>query len=261
MASLTRSQFIAALVPTIQQVRREGSSIFPSVRLAQCILETGGVIHPWYNLGGIKVGGGTPNSYWHGEAVVKGTWEIVDGTRLSMNSSFRAYNSVYHFMKDQDLLFATSRYLRVRAAVTPEQQANMLYVSGYATDPAYPNKLITLINQYMLKQYDNAFASSPATTMFRSSQTIPVLVDGLVAAVGYYDAGTTWVAARPLGEFLGAVIGWTGGKVTVNGQSLDSRLDISTGYVAVRDLAAALNRKAVWEQATQTVTLKAADIP
>ncbi|MCM3626003.1 glucosaminidase domain-containing protein [Paenibacillus glycanilyticus] len=260
MAPLTRMQFIASLVPTVEQVRREGSPIFPSVRLAQCLLETGGVIHRWYNLGGIKVGGGIPNPYWHGEAVVKGTWEVVDGTQVSMNASFRAYSSVYHFMKDQDLLFSTSRYLRVRAAVTPEQQANMLYVSGYATDPAYPNKLITLINQYSLKQYDNAFASSPASTMFRSSQTIPILVDGLVAAVGYYDAGTTWVAARALGESLGAAIGWSAGKVTVNGQPLDSRLDISTGYVAVRDLAAALNRKAVWEQGTQTVTLKA-DLP
>lgn len=255
MAPLTRSQYIAALVPTVQQVRREGSPVFPSVRIAQCILETGGIIHPWYNLGGIKVGGGTPNPYWHGEAVVRGTWEVVDGRTVSMNSSFRAYKSVYHFMKDQDLFFATSRYLRVRAAVTPEQQAQMLYVSGYATDPAYANKLITLINQYSLKQYDTAFASAPMTTMFRASQTIPVLVDGLVAAVGYYDGGTTWVAARALGESLGAVIGWTGGKVTVNGQALDSRLDISTGYVTVRDLAAALNRKADWEQATQTVTL------
>ncbi|NIK68768.1 glucosaminidase domain-containing protein [Paenibacillus sp. BK720] len=261
MATLTRSQFIAALVPTVLQVRREGSTMFPSVRLAQCMLETGGVIHPWYNLGGIKVGSGTPNAYWHGEAVVKGTWEVVDGTLISMNSSFRAYTSVYHFMKDQDLLFATPRYVRVRAAVTPEQQASMLYVSGYATDPAYPGKLVALINQYSLKQYDTAFASAPSTTMFRSAQTVPILADGLVIAVGYLDGGTTWVAARVLGESLGAAIGWTGGKVTVNGQPLDSRLDISTGYVTVRDLAASLNRKAVWDQATQTVTLKAAVLP
>ncbi|GLX71202.1 glucosaminidase domain-containing protein [Paenibacillus glycanilyticus] len=261
MASLTRTQFIGALIPTVLQVRREGSPILPSVRLAQCILETGGTIHSWYNLGGIKVGSGVPNLYWHGEAVVKGTWEVVNGMQVSMNSAFRAYKSVYHFMKDQDLLFATSRYVRVRAAVTPEQQAVALYVSGYATDPQYPNKIMAIINQYLLKQYDTAFASAPATTLFRSSQTIPILIDGLVAAVGYYDGGTTWVAARKLGEMLGAEIDWVGGKVTVNGKGLDSRLDISTGYVAVRDLAAALNRKAVWEQATQTVTLKSADLP
>ncbi|MGO4110929.1 glucosaminidase domain-containing protein [Paenibacillus sp. YAF4_2] len=261
MSLLSRSQFIAALVPTVWQVRREGSTIFPSLRIAQCMLETGVVIHPWYNLGRIKVGGGKPNAYWHGDAVVRGTWEVVDGRNVSMNAAFRAYSSVYHFMKDQDLLFATPRYIRVRAAVTPEQQANMLYVSQYATDPSYPNKLISLINQYSLKQYDNAFASAVSTTMFRTSKMIPILMDGLVVAVGYYDAGTTWVAARALGESLGAVIDWQMGKVTVNGQGLDSRLDISTGYVAVRDLAAALNKKAVWEQATQTVTLKAADLP
>jgi len=128
--------------------------MFPSVRLAQNLLETGGVIHPWYNLGGIKVGSGKPNEWWDGSSVKKGTWEVVNGQRVDTSANFRAYKSVYHFYKDQDLLFAASRYARVRAAKTPEEQADMLYVCGYATDPAYARKLKDLIRAYDLKKYD-----------------------------------------------------------------------------------------------------------
>src|SRR5687767_3287150 len=118
MAALTRDQFFAVLAPTVIRVKREGSTMFPSVRLAQNLLETGGVIHSWYNLGGIKVGTGQTNAYWHGEAVVKGTWEYVDGRNANTRAAFRAYKSVYHFYKDLDLLLAAPRYARVRTAQT-----------------------------------------------------------------------------------------------------------------------------------------------
>lgn len=151
---MTRNEFIAFLAPYAVQLRLEGSPMFPSVRLAQNILETGGVIHPWNNLGGIKVGSGKPNEWWDGSNVNKATWEVYSGQRVDTAADFRAYKSVYHFYKDQDLLFQLPRYDRVRNAKTPEEQAAMLQVCGYATDPAYPGKLVALINQYELKKYD-----------------------------------------------------------------------------------------------------------
>ncbi|MUT66302.1 glucosaminidase domain-containing protein [Paenibacillus sp. NEAU-GSW1] len=261
MAATSRKDFIAAIASTVVQVSREGAILLPSVRLAQCLLETGGVIHPWYNLGGIKANG-VPNKYWHGDAVVKGTWEHVDGRNADMKAAFRAYSSVYHYMKDQELLLAKPRYDRVKAAGTPEMQAQMLRVCGYATDPSYESKLISIINQYGLQQYDIVASSAPVdrpslTGPLKGAAAAPILRNGLVVSNGWrLSGGTVWVPVRKLGESLGGAVGWTGTKATVNGTELDTLLDVRTGYVAVRSLAAALGMQAVWEQQTGTVTLK-----
>jgi len=255
MAKLTRQQFITALLPTVLFIRREGSPIFPSVRLAQAILETGGVIHSWFNLGGIKVGTGVANAYWQGQAVVKGTWEHIDGRNVDMKAAFRAYSSVYHYWKDQDLLFARSRYDRVRLAQTPEAQAQMLYACGYATDPAYAKKLNTIMIQSALKPYDRMSGLPAPGGIFQGTREVAILQEGLVTATGYYLGGSVWVAARSLGEALGGVIDWNGTEVIVNGIPLETQLVGATGYVRVRDLAARLNKNAVWEEATRTVTL------
>lgn len=154
MAKLTKAQFIATLAPDAIRARREGSPLFTSVRLAQNLLETGGVIHSWYNLGGIKVGSGAPNEWWDGSSVRKGTWEVYGGQTVNTTANFRAYKSVYHFYRDQDRLFQIARYARVRAAKTPETQAEMLRACGYATDPQYATKIIALIDSYGLRKYD-----------------------------------------------------------------------------------------------------------
>ncbi len=146
--------FLQTLAPAAIRSRLEGSPLLPSVRLAQNLLETGGKVHAWYNLGGIKVGTGKPNPWWDGAIVRKPTWEVYNGERVETTAYFRKYNSVYHFYKDQDRLLSTSRYERVRLAKTPEEQAEALYLSGYATDPQYAAKLKSLIRQYNLTGYD-----------------------------------------------------------------------------------------------------------
>lgn len=256
MAKLTREQFYAAIAPTVLYVRSEGSMMFPSIRMAQSLLESGGELHPWNNLGGIKVGGGKSNAYWHGEAVVKGTWEYLDGRTVAARAAFRAYKSIYHFYKDLDLLLATPRYERVRLAGTPERQAEMLQACGYATDPAYPVKLIALMNRHALKRYDSAPTTAPVPTRgFQSASRIPVTHLGGMIGAGYLLNGTTWIPARSIGEALGAKIGWTGSLATVNGEELDTILSESTGYVKVRDLAAALGLAVSWDGLARVVML------
>jgi len=151
---MTRTEFFATLAPHAIRARKEGSPLFVSVRLAQNLLETGGKIHSWNNLGGIKVGSGKPNEWWDGSSVKKGTWEVINGQRVDTTANFRAYKSVYHFYKDQDLLFQLPRYARVRTSKSPEEQCVALQLCGYATDPAYPGKLMSIIRQYNLIRYD-----------------------------------------------------------------------------------------------------------
>ena len=151
---MTRTEFFATLAPHAIRARLEGSPLFVSVRLAQNLLETGGKIHSWNNLGGIKVGSGKPNEWWDGSYVKKGTWEVVNGQKVDTTAAFRAYKSIYHFYRDQDLLFQNKRYERVRAAKTPEEQAEALRLCGYATDPEYGLKICNIISMYNLKKYD-----------------------------------------------------------------------------------------------------------
>lgn len=256
MAAMTRDQFFKVLAPTVIRVKREGSTMFPSIRLAQNLLETGGVIHSWNNLGGIKVGSGRTNDYWHGEAVVKGTWEYIDGRNVNAKAAFRAYSSVYHFYKDLDLLLATPRYERVRKALTPEQQAQMLYECGYATDPAYPSKLKSIIQQYDLKRFDLlGIKQVPNPGKLLDASPVVVTYKGQLISDGYLINGSVWVAARLVGEALGAVIDWNGSKVTLNGVELESILSEATGYVKVRDLAAEIGIAVSWDATARVVLL------
>ncbi len=179
--------FFATLAPMAVQARLEGSPLFPSVRLAQNLLETGGNIHSWNNLGGIKVGTGKPNPWWDGAYVRKPTWEIEQGKRIEIMANFREYRSVYHFYKDQDLLFEKSRYAGVRTAKSPDEQADALYQSGYATDPQYAVKLKTLIRKNNLTQFDEE-AERMLDELKKQIERLQARVDKLEAR----DAAPAW---------------------------------------------------------------------
>ena len=147
-------EFIRIIAPIAVKLRREGSPVFPSLRIAQAAHETGWTIHPWNNLVGFKVGSRKPNGYWKGAYVNKGTWEVYDGKRTDVVAAFRAYDTIEDCFRDQDELFKIPRYEQVRKSTTPEDQAVALYRCGYATDPQYHMKLINIIQQYDLKKFD-----------------------------------------------------------------------------------------------------------
>jgi flagellar protein FlgJ len=152
---LKKKEFIDIVAPIAIQLRLEGSLIFPSVRIAQAMLETGTVIHEWNNLVGFKVGNGATNAYWHGRSVSTKTWEVYDGVRYdNVTANWRAYDTIEDGFRDQDILFSRSRYTAVRAAQNPIQQTQALYESGYATDPSYATKLQGIIANNNLLTYD-----------------------------------------------------------------------------------------------------------
>ncbi|MCZ8512482.1 glucosaminidase domain-containing protein [Paenibacillus filicis] len=163
---MTPEQFIGIVAPVAVQLRGEGSPLLPSVRIAQAMLETGSQIPVWNNLVGYKVGSGRPNAYWHGQSVTTLSWEVENGARMDgVPSDWRVYDSIADCFRDQDLLFQSSRYDRVRAAQSPQEQAAMLLACGYATDPAYADKLDRLIARYKLESYDTTAAIEEEESM------------------------------------------------------------------------------------------------
>lgn len=132
-----------------------GTSLFPSVKMAQMALETGwGKSIPGKNAFGIKAAGKhTP--YWKGDVYNAQTKEVIQGNKISIVAGFRAYQSVQDSILDHNyFLKHIGRYRQVFTAGTPEAQAQALQSAGYATDPGYAVKLINLINKYDLKRLD-----------------------------------------------------------------------------------------------------------
>lgn len=119
--------------------------------LAQAALETGWGRHETraadgsggHNLFGIKAGAG-----WKGARTRNATHEYVDGTRITARESFRVYDSYADSFADHARLIGRDpRYAAVRQATSPEQAAHALQASGYATDPRYAEKLISVMHR------------------------------------------------------------------------------------------------------------------
>lgn len=133
----------------------ENTGLFPSVCLAQAALETGwGKAAIDNNMFGIKAKG-SPNEYWKGGSKIVTTTEYIKGVKKTMQLSFRTYDTVEDSIRDHNRLLLTSkRYAKVLAASSPEEQARALQSAGYATDPGYAGKLISIIKVHNFEQFD-----------------------------------------------------------------------------------------------------------
>ena len=97
---------------------------------------------PSNNLFGIKAGAG-----WAGPVAEVTTTEYVDGQPRKLTAKFRAYASHAESFADYARLMQSSpRYQAVLGASSPEGFAQGLQRAGYATDPAYADKLTRVIN-------------------------------------------------------------------------------------------------------------------
>jgi peptidoglycan hydrolase FlgJ len=119
--------------------------------VAQAAHETGWgrkeILHadgtPTHNLFGIKAGAG-----WKGPVAEVRTTEFIDGQPRSVTARFRAYASPAESFTDYArLMKASPRYQPVLAqSGSAEGFAQGLQQAGYATDPAYADKLTRVIN-------------------------------------------------------------------------------------------------------------------
>jgi flagellar protein FlgJ len=117
--------------------------------LAQAALESGWGKHeirdanglPSYNLFGIKAGAG-----WTGRTVEVVTTEYENGTAKKVVEKFRAYGNYGEAFRDwARLIKSNPRYAPVLVQHDARGFAAGLQRAGYATDPAYANKLARTI--------------------------------------------------------------------------------------------------------------------
>lgn len=140
--------FIEALYPHAQKAAEKLGGD-PKAIIAQAAVETGWgqyVIHdgngtPSYNLFGIKADKG-----WQGKQAVVDTLEFDKGMPAKQKAAFRAYSSIDEAMQDYvNFLQSSPRYEKA-VAESQDSQAyfNALQQAGYATDPAYADKLMSV---------------------------------------------------------------------------------------------------------------------
>ncbi|MBI5924422.1 MAG: flagellar assembly peptidoglycan hydrolase FlgJ [Aquabacterium sp.] len=133
------------------QAAEQATGIPASNILGQAALESGWGKHeirmkdgtPSHNLFGIKA-----NSNWSGKVAEVTTTEYIGGVARKVTAKFRAYDSYEEAFKDHAKLLSKSpRYSQtVAQADTARGFAHGLQKAGYATDPAYADKLTKVIN-------------------------------------------------------------------------------------------------------------------
>ena len=153
--------FVQSIWPQAQKAAAE-LGVPAKALVAQAALETG-----WgrrfagrenvssLNLFGIKATGG-----WKGERMSARTHEFVAGRRVDERAEFRAYGSVAESFADYTRLIGRERYAAARGTGSDVRRfASALQKAGYATDPAYADKITAIANGATLNR---ALAAMPA---------------------------------------------------------------------------------------------------
>ncbi|MBU0602990.1 MAG: flagellar assembly peptidoglycan hydrolase FlgJ [Gammaproteobacteria bacterium] len=149
--------FIAGIRPwAVQSAQRLGVS--PDLVIAHAALESGWGRHAIrssdgadsHNLFGIKAG-----SSWRQDVVNARTSEHVDGEDVSIDAAFRCYPDTASAFRDYTrLLVDNPRYAgALNAGGNARAFADGLARGGYATDPAYADKLVRLASQIRTNDY------------------------------------------------------------------------------------------------------------
>jgi len=147
--------FILKVGPGGQQSQR-ATGVPASVTIAQAILESswGGsfLSREANNLFGIKAltRPGPAGVVWID------AWEVENGENVNVPQPFRKYSSMAESIVDHGMFFVENRrYASALAAKDdPKEFARRIADAGYATDPAYPGKLIALMDRYDLYDWD-----------------------------------------------------------------------------------------------------------
>lgn len=138
--------FFNNLAPIVvnEYIRRKGQHrLFPSTVLAMAALESG------YNLNaetlfGIK-----------GEGQVLDTTEYIDGKYVNVKDSFKLYPSISASVQGLYDLMQIERYHPACECVVWEEECRQIQKCGYATDPNYSDKLISIVNSYQLTMFNS----------------------------------------------------------------------------------------------------------
>ena len=167
-----QKKFVDEMLPHATAAARE-LGVDPRAIIAQAALETGWGTHQpadanggSNNVFGIKAG-----ASWKGASVESGTTEFVDGIAQGEQARFRAYGSVAENVADYvRVLRDNPRYADALGTGSDVRAfATALQRGGYATDPDYASKLVSIADRL-----GERLAVAADVTPFKSAADTPI---------------------------------------------------------------------------------------
>lgn len=105
------------------------------------------------------------------------THEFENGSMVKKSQKFANYDSLSDAFVEHSKLLQNRRYASVRAATTQEELANAIGSSGYATDPAYGQKIYKIMQSKKFKELKGSGEapphSPPPPTQAKITETTP----------------------------------------------------------------------------------------
>lgn len=124
-------------------------------------------------------------------------------------------------------------------------------------DPTFQDKVVESLAKAIFEYFGSADRPSKSEVIDHPYPVMDVTVHAHEdqSFVGYNIKNLTWVPSRPIGELLGAEIGYKKGKVLINGNAVETQLINGLGYVKARDLTAQLGARVFWDKVTKQVEI------
>lgn len=152
-----KRKFISQILPAAKEEQQKYGMLV-SITLAQAALESdwgqSQLASRYHNLFGIKSNAES--------AQLLTTEEYLNGQWITVRARFATYNDWKQSVQEHTLLFVNgtawdhNHYRQVINANNYQEAAQALQSQGYATDPGYAQKLISLIKEYQFNKYDNS---------------------------------------------------------------------------------------------------------
>lgn len=149
--------FIRMLAPAAQESQAK-TKIPASFTVAEAALESGWgeslLARTGFNLFGVKA-----DKSWHGETLTMRTREVIRGKAVIVDALWRKYPDWLACLEDHAaFLMNNRRYRKAFSFTHGEDFAYAVAAAGYATDPQYATKLISIIRRHNLANLDGGVA-------------------------------------------------------------------------------------------------------
>lgn len=145
-----KTEFIDKIATPAQTSGRE-FQMFPSIIIAQAILESdwgrSQLAKESNNLFGIK-------AEETDQSIILPTQEFREGKMDTEEAAFKIYDSLDESILDHSYFLMGKTYQAAKDAQNYKIAAQAIQNGGYATDPYYSDKLISIIDEYELDVYD-----------------------------------------------------------------------------------------------------------
>lgn len=147
-------EFIAAIAPAAIE-SMHASKVPASFTIAQAALESGWgssqLAQQGHNLFGVKA-----DKSWHGDVLTMQTREFLHGAWVMVPALWRRYANWFEAIEDHAAFFHTNpRYKAAFDTTDGEAFTRAVALAGYATDPAYAQKVIATMRAHQMSRFDS----------------------------------------------------------------------------------------------------------